>query len=130
MVRTARVVTREAPSTYHLRGSHAKLKEICMPKATASASTSSAAAKLDGHHLLSALRAFRKGDFSVRLPIGLSGIDGEIVDVFNDVVEQNERMTKEFERLGAVVGKEGKIGHRAKLPNATGSWASSVETVN
>jgi len=47
---------------------------------------------------LAALRAFRKGDFSVRLPIGLTGIDGEIGEAFNDVVELNERLTKEFER--------------------------------
>jgi HAMP domain-containing protein/signal transduction histidine kinase/DNA-binding response OmpR family regulator len=85
---------------------------------------------LNHQHLLTALRAFRKGDFSVRLPIGLTGIDGEIAEAFNDVVELNERMTKEFERLGHVVGKEGKIGHRAKLPNATGSWAENVDTVN
>ncbi|HEX3485688.1 MAG TPA: HAMP domain-containing protein, partial [Micropepsaceae bacterium] len=66
----------------------------------------------------------------MRLPIGLTGLDGEIGEAFNDVVELNERLTKEFERLGDVVGKDGKIGHRAKLPNATGSWASNVETVN
>src|SRR3981189_1027259 len=92
--------------------------------------TSSTSATLDRHYLLAALRALRKGDFSARLPIGLTGIDGEIGEAFNDVVELNEQMTKELERLGDVVGKEGKIGHRAKLPNATGSWASNIETVN
>ncbi len=86
--------------------------------------------ELDNHHLLAALRAFRNGDFSVRLPISLSGMDGEIAEAFNEVVEQNERMTREFQRLGDMVGKEGKIGHRAKLPNATGSWAASVDAVN
>ena len=96
----------------------------------ASATVTPAPATLDRHQLLAVLRAFRKGDFSVRLPIGLTGIDGEIGEAFNDVVELNERLTKEFERLGDVVGKDGKIGHRAKLPNATGSWASNVETVN
>src|SRR5258705_8314044 len=92
--------------------------------------TSSTSATLDRHYLLAALRALRKGDFSVRLPIGLTGIGGEIGEAFNDVVELNEQMTKELERLGDVVGKEGKIRHRAKLPNATRSWASSIETVN
>jgi hypothetical protein len=43
-------------------------------------------AKLDRRHLLVALRTFRKGDFSVRLPIGPTGIDGEITEAFNDVV--------------------------------------------
>src|SRR5499427_2201251 len=93
---------------------------------TASAKTPT----LDSHRLLAALRAFRKGDFSVRLPVGLTGTDGEIAEAFNEVVELNQRMTREFERLGDVVGKDGKIGHRAKLPNAAGSWVSNVETVN
>src|SRR3954467_12716514 len=69
-------------------------------------------------HLLSGLKAFRRGDFSVRLPHDLAGIDGELADVFNEVVELNDRMTREFERLGEVVGKQGKINHRAKLPGA------------
>ena len=59
--------------------------------------------------LLAALRSFRRGDFSVRLPRGLSGMNGEIAEAFNDVVELNDRMTKEFERLGETVGRQGKI---------------------
>jgi HAMP domain-containing protein/signal transduction histidine kinase/DNA-binding response OmpR family regulator len=89
-----------------------------------------ATAELDSQQLLGALRALRKGDFSVRLPGGLAGVDGEIAEAFNDVVELNERMTREFGRLSQLVGKEGKIGHRAKLPNATGAWAENVDTVN
>ena len=89
-----------------------------------------APAGLDRQRLLAALTAFRKGDFSIRLPMNVSGIDGDIAEAFNDVVELNERMTKEFARLGHIVGKEGKIGHRAKLPNAMGSWADNVENVN
>ena len=37
--------------------------------------------------LLAALMAFKKGDFSARLPIDLEGIDGKIADAFNDVIE-------------------------------------------
>jgi HAMP domain-containing protein/signal transduction histidine kinase/CheY-like chemotaxis protein len=80
--------------------------------------------------LLAALKAFRRGDFSVRLPHDLSSVEGELADVFNEVVELNDRMTREFERLGEVVGKQGKINHRAKLPGASGSWAASVDAVN
>src|SRR5439155_447854 len=85
---------------------------------------------LSGRQLLAALRAFRKGNFSVRLPIDSAGLDGEIADAFNEVVELNERMSKEIERLSYIVGKQGKIGHRAKLPNATGSWAANIDMVN
>jgi HAMP domain-containing protein/signal transduction histidine kinase/CheY-like chemotaxis protein len=87
-------------------------------------------ARLDNRRLVAALRAFRRGDFSVRLPADLDGVDGEIAEAFNDVVELNDRMTREFERLGDVVGVQGKINHRARLPGATGSWAASVEAVN
>ncbi len=85
---------------------------------------------LSGRQFLAALKAFRKGNFSVRLPMDLTGLDGEIADEFNDVVELNERMSKEIERLSHIVGKQGKIGHRAKLPNATGSWAANIDMVN
>jgi HAMP domain-containing protein/signal transduction histidine kinase/DNA-binding response OmpR family regulator len=85
---------------------------------------------LDNHQLLAALRAFRRGDFSVRLPTDLSGLDGELAEAFNDAVDLNDQISKEFERLGDVVGKQGKINHRARLPGATGSWAASVEAVN
>jgi methyl-accepting chemotaxis protein len=95
-----------------------------------SAALAVAEPKLDNRQLLAALRAFRRGDFSVRLPGDLTGPDGEIAEAFNDVVELNDRMTAEFERLGEVVGKQGRIGQRARLPTATGSWATSVNTVN
>ncbi len=84
----------------------------------------------DNRQLLTALRAFRRGDFSVRLPRDLTGVDGDIAEAFNEVVELNDRMTKEFERLGEIVGRQGKINHRARLPGSTGSWAASVDAVN
>src|SRR5437899_336956 len=85
---------------------------------------------LDRKGLLSALRAFRKGDFSVRLPMDLIGIDGEIAQAFNDVVEMNEKVTDEFARIRNEVGREGQINQRVRLPAATGSWADCVDSVN
>src|SRR5260221_13284901 len=52
---------------------------------------------LDRKGLLNALRVFKKGDFSVRLPMDLIGIDGEIAQAFNDVVEINEKVTDRSE---------------------------------
>src|SRR5204862_663535 len=80
--------------------------------------------------LLEALAAFKKGDFSVRLPVDLAGMDGKIADAFNDVIEQNQRMSEELERLSRVVGKEGRISQRASIGAVTGSWASTVASVN
>jgi signal transduction histidine kinase/CheY-like chemotaxis protein/HAMP domain-containing protein len=87
-------------------------------------------AGLDRGQFLKALRALRKGDFSVRLPMDLTGIDGEIALAFNDVVETNGSIAREFARIRNEVGREGQIGQRVKLPAATGAWADSVESVN
>ena len=87
-------------------------------------------ATLDPMHLLSALRAFKKGDFSVRLPSNLAGIGGEIALTFNEVVELNDQMTQELERIASAVGKEGKISQRGRLRGATGSWEACIDSVN
>ena len=82
--------------------------------------------ELDKKTLLAALNAFKKGDFSVRLPIDLEGMDGKIADAFNDVIELNQRLSLELERLSRVVGKEGKISQRASMGEVTGAWATKV----
>ena len=70
---------------------------------------------LDRRQLVSALRSLRRGDFSVRLSEDADGLDGEIATLFNEVVSLNQDMTKEFERLSQVVGKEGKITQRGRV---------------
>ena len=85
---------------------------------------------IDRRQLVSALRALRRGDFSVRLPEEVDGVDGEIASLFNEVVGMNEEMTQEFERLSKVVGKEGKITQRARVRGASGGWDSKLRAVN
>ncbi|MBI1943113.1 MAG: HAMP domain-containing protein, partial [Betaproteobacteria bacterium] len=87
-------------------------------------------AVLDHGELLRALRAFRRGDFSVRMPLHLSGVDGEIAQVFNDAVEMNEALAEEFARVSDQVGREGRIGQRVSVPGATGAWSDCVQSVN
>ncbi|MDQ2978874.1 MAG: HAMP domain-containing protein, partial [Acidobacteriota bacterium] len=87
-------------------------------------------AVLDRRQLLSALTAFQKGSFDVRLPEHWTGIDGKIADAFNAVVERNQRMSRELERLSRVVGKEGRIDERASLGDVRGAWSASVDSVN
>ena len=55
---------------------------------------------------------------------------GKIADAFNEVVERNERMASELERLSQAVGKQGRIQQRASLGDVRGSWAASVQCVN
>jgi methyl-accepting chemotaxis protein len=86
--------------------------------------------QLDRRQILMALRAFRRGDFSVRLVNNYDGLDSEIAETFNEIVELNDQLTREFERLSRVVGKDGRIGERGHVRNATGSWESGVRSVN
>ncbi|MBO9714605.1 MAG: HAMP domain-containing protein, partial [Sphingomonas sp.] len=85
---------------------------------------------LDRRQLVSALRSLRRGDFSVRLPDDLPGADGEIAMLFNEVVNLEEQMTNEFERLSRVVGKEGKITQRGHVRGATGGWEVKLRALN
>src|SRR5689334_18700727 len=85
---------------------------------------------LDHREMLRALRAVKKGDFSVRMPMDLVGIDGEIAAAFNDIAEVSEKMTEEFARIRDLVGKDGQITQRVTMPTASGSWADCVESVN
>ena len=84
----------------------------------------------DTGHLLSALMAFKRGDFSARLPEDWTGVPGKIADTFNAVIERNERMTRELERIGRVVGKEGRIAQRASIGEGTNSWADAIGSIN
>ncbi|MGF1964573.1 MAG: HAMP domain-containing protein, partial [Aulosira sp. DedVER01a] len=85
---------------------------------------------LDLKQLLRILNAVKKGDFSARMPIDQTGIAGKISDTLNDIIEQNERMAAELQRIGNVVGKDGKVSERASLGNVRGSWLSCVNSVN
>src|SRR6185503_5101664 len=85
---------------------------------------------LDRRRLLSALRALRRGDFTVRLPEEFAGIDGEIARLFNEVVSMEEQITDEFERLSVVVGKEGKIGQRGRVRGASGGWEAKIRSID
>jgi signal transduction histidine kinase/CheY-like chemotaxis protein/HAMP domain-containing protein len=85
---------------------------------------------IDRRQLAGALRALRRGDFSVRLPEEVDGVDGEIASLFNEVVAMNQAIAEEFRRLSKVVGKEGKITQRARVRGASGGWDSKLRAVN
>ncbi|WP_414573977.1 HAMP domain-containing protein [Nostoc sp. CCY 9925] len=85
---------------------------------------------LDLNQLLRTLTAVKQGDFSTRMPIDHTGVAGKIADTLNDIIDQNQRMATELQRIGNVVGKEGKIGDRASLGDVRGSWSDCVTSVN
>ena len=80
--------------------------------------------------ILGALNALKRGDLAVRLPLDWMGVSGRVADVFNEVVERNERMAQELARLSRIVGKEGKLGKRGSLGDVTGFWRDSIDSVN
>src|SRR5215510_5959086 len=84
----------------------------------------------DRSQLLSALMAFKRGDFSARLPEDWTGVPGKIADTFNAVIETNQRMTRELERIVLAVGKEGRISQRASLCEVANSWADAIQCIN
>src|SRR3954469_17375909 len=82
------------------------------------------------HELLHALLAMRSGDFSVRMPDDQIGLEGKIADTFNEIVAANQRMAQQLERVGQVVGREGKTRQRVKFSLSSGSWADMESSVN
>ena len=85
---------------------------------------------LDYKQLLRTLIEVKKGNFSVRMPYDQTGMAGKIADTLNDIIEMNEQMAAELERISTVVGKEGKIHERAGIRSARGSWKESIDSVN
>ncbi|HUJ13694.1 MAG TPA: HAMP domain-containing protein [Thermoanaerobaculia bacterium] len=80
--------------------------------------------------LLRTLTAIKKGDFTARLPVEFTGTSGKIADTLNEIMDMQERLTSEVRRTSEIVGKEGKLNHRAQIPAAGGSWTVICESVN
>ncbi len=86
--------------------------------------------ELDTKRLLKVLVSVKKGDFSVRLPIGWTGVNGQIADTLNEVIEMMGEHSQEIERVSRVVGKEGKLSQRASVRLAMGSWKTRIDEIN
>jgi HAMP domain-containing protein/signal transduction histidine kinase/CheY-like chemotaxis protein len=80
--------------------------------------------------LFKILLKVRNGNFTVRLPDDQTGMTGKICDTLNEIIELNERMVFEFEKVGNSIGKQGKLTNRVELHGARGSWGSCVDSVN
>src|SRR6185312_5639762 len=80
--------------------------------------------------LLAGLQAVRRGDFSARLSGDQTGLAGKIADTFNDIVAANQRMAEELDKVGALVGRDGKTRHRVKFALSAGAWGGMEGSVN
>src|SRR5690349_15513403 len=93
-------------------------------------SKASLSALQDPRELLRVLQAVRDGDFSVRLPGDWTGIDGKIADTFNEIVAMNQHISREVERVGDSVGKQGKTRQRVRFGRAGGAWGDIELSIN
>jgi HAMP domain-containing protein/CheY-like chemotaxis protein len=82
------------------------------------------------NQILSSILAFRDGDFTVRLPIGWSGIQGRIAEAFNQTIAHEDSIAKEVRELSVSVGKEGRLKQRLSVSTAGGSWAVRTQAIN
>ncbi|QEL16236.1 hybrid sensor histidine kinase/response regulator [Limnoglobus roseus] len=106
-----------------LRG---KSKASLDPADTPSENSGDARARL----ILSAIIAFRDGNFSTRLPADWAGTDGRIAEAFNQTIAHEDRIAQEVARLSLTVGKEGRLKQRMSVPGAIGGWASKIDSLN
>ncbi len=80
--------------------------------------------------LLHAMQAMRVGDFSVRMAGDRVGIIGKIADTFNEIVTANQRMARQLERVGQVVGRDGRTKQRVRFGLDDGAWGEMESSVN
>src|SRR5262249_42728201 len=80
--------------------------------------------------LLQALQTMRVGDFSVRMAGDRVGLIGKIADTFNDIDATNQRRAQPLERVGQVVGREGRSRQRVRLGLSDGAWGEMESSVN
>jgi HAMP domain-containing protein/CheY-like chemotaxis protein/signal transduction histidine kinase len=82
------------------------------------------------NELLHALQAMRVGDFSVRMAGDRVGLIGKVADTFNEIVGTNQRMAQQLERVGQVVGRDGRTRQRVRLGLSDGAWGEMESSVN
>jgi HAMP domain-containing protein/CheY-like chemotaxis protein len=85
---------------------------------------------LEHRRLLAALRAFKRGDFTTRMREDLTGVDGQIADTFNEIVDMVSAIRDEAKDVSAAVGKQGQAARRMRRLALSGSWADYVQSVN
>jgi len=84
----------------------------------------------DLNSLLNALHEMRSGNFKVRLPTHGPGIGGRIAETFNEICATNQSIAQQLEKVGTVVGKEGRTRQRVKFGLSLGAWGEMESSVN
>ncbi len=79
--------------------------------------------------LAQSLDKVKRGDFRARVT-RRTGLAGEVADLFNEVVEQQQRHTRQLQRISRVVGREGRMTERLEVEYLDGAWAEGAHAVN
>src|ERR1700722_3031033 len=82
------------------------------------------------NRLLKTLTSLNDGNFSVRLPSNLDGLDGKVAGAFNEIIGRMERYGDDLFRLRKEVGQKGKINERLPMGDSVGGWADQIDAVN
>jgi len=88
------------------------------------------APRLDHREILAALRAFKRGDFEIKMREDLAGVDGQIAETFNELVEMVRTIKEEAADVSNAVGREGQAAKRMRRLDATGGWSQIITAVN
>ncbi|MGE0005401.1 MAG: HAMP domain-containing protein, partial [Parvibaculaceae bacterium] len=72
----------------------------------------------------------RGGNFSVRLPAHGPGIGGRMAEAFNEICAANQSIAQQLEKVGTVVGKDGRTRQRVKFGLSHGAWGEMETSVN
>jgi signal transduction histidine kinase/HAMP domain-containing protein/ActR/RegA family two-component response regulator len=80
--------------------------------------------------LLRVLSDVKAGDFTARMPVHWTGVEGKIADGLNEIISANQAFATELKRVSRVVGKEGKLSQRASFKGTDQVWGDCIESVN
>ncbi len=111
------------------RTQSAKRKPKHVPTENVPTEVENGAAELvesQSRQLLTAIVAFRDGDFSKRLPDDWHGTFGLIADAFNQTISHEDRISRDIAKLSVTVGKEGRLGQRISLQGTKGGWVDKL----
>jgi signal transduction histidine kinase/HAMP domain-containing protein/ActR/RegA family two-component response regulator len=84
--------------------------------------------ELDG--LVRVLRSVRDGDLRLRLEVVPGSPLAEAASLFNEIVERQQLLAAELDRVSSAVGRDGRLGERMNPSAGRGAWTQSVASVN
>jgi signal transduction histidine kinase/HAMP domain-containing protein len=79
---------------------------------------------------LAALRAARDGELRARWAAAPGSVLAEAAAVFNELVERQQYLCAELDRVTTAVGRDGRLGVRIAPSSGLGTWSATADGVN